>query len=531
MIKEITVVGGGSSGWMTAATLIRSFPNIKINIIEPEDSPTVGVGESTLLAIRTWTRYIGISENDFFKECDATIKMSIKFTDFYKKNSGGFHYPFGTPYHIEDRNPFYDWQLKKYFYPETPVSDMVKNIIPSSFLYEKNKFSVNEFGQFDNYDVSKDLAYQFDATKFANWIKNKYCIPRGVNLINSSVKNISVCENGIEFLVLKDGHKITSDLFVDCTGFSSLLLGKALKENFEDYSYLLPNNRAWATKVPYKNKKAEIEPFTNGTAIDNGWCWNIPLWSRIGSGYVYSDRYTDPDSAKKEFISYLKSSKMVIPRNDEDIESLEFRDIKMRVGIHSRTFVKNVVAIGLSAGFIEPLESNGLFSVHTFLFKLITAIQRGDVSQFDRDMYNTNVREIFDTFAKFVVMHYSLSHRDDTEYWRAIKERSFIDSRSQDPYSPYLGKSDSFYDFSYRLMSDWYFPFNDSGIPFIATGMNIQMFNDFRINDIEFRTKRNLKKEIDDVIKIWDSRKLKWENAANNSLHLIDFMKNNFDYD
>jgi tryptophan halogenase len=170
---------------------------------------------------------------------------------------------------------------------------------------------------------------------------------------------------------------------------------------------MLPNNSAWATRIPYKNKEKELVGYTNCTAIENGWVWNIPLWSRIGTGYVYSDKFVSDEDALKEFQKYLGT------------KELEFKNIKMRVGLHNRLWVKNVVAIGLSAGFIEPLESNGLFTVHEFLMILLRNIQRDKFSQFDRDSYNYQAKHLFRNFAEFVALHYALSHRNDTEYWKA----------------------------------------------------------------------------------------------------------------
>jgi tryptophan halogenase len=135
-----------------------------------------------------------------------------------------------------------------------------------------------------------NAAYHFDAVKFASWLRERYCIPRGVKHVQGHVADIPVNDDGIESLVLKDRSVITADLYIDCTGFRSLLLGGALKEPFVSYADMLPNNRAWATRVPYVDKEREIEPFTNCTAIENGWVWNIPLWSRLGTGYVYSDK-------------------------------------------------------------------------------------------------------------------------------------------------------------------------------------------------------------------------------------------------
>jgi tryptophan halogenase len=525
---KIVIVGGGSAGWMTAATLIKAFPDKDISVIESKDVPTVGVGESTIGGIRTWTRYIGLDESTFFKQTDASLKLSIKFTDFYKKDGGSFHYPFGQADVINDRNPFFDWQLKKYFYPETPIEDFVRCLFPASALFENNKFSLNNSRDFDHFDAANDVAYHFDATKFGVWLRENYCIPNGVKHIVATVLETPTDQDGIKNLVLDTGDIIKADLFIDCTGFKSLLLDKALNEPFDSLSKMLPNNRAWATRIEYENKDLELEGFTNCTAIENGWCWNIPLWSRIGTGYVYSDKFVTPEEAKEEFKKYLMSDKMVIPRTREQVEALEFKEISMRVGIHKRTFVKNVVAIGLSAGFIEPLESNGLFSVHEFLFNLIDILQRGDISQFDRDMYNVSTRDLFDQFSKFVALHYALSHRDDTEYWKDINTKEFKDEISNDPYTPSRTKAGAFYDIIWRYMEEWFHPYGMAGITYISTGMNLQMINDNRIANMTYRYKRDYLSEADAISEIWENKKAKWNKAAESSPSLKEFLEDTF---
>lgn len=528
--NKIIIVGGGSAGWMTAATLIKSFPEKEIILIESKDFPVIGVGESTLGGIKRWTKYIGLDEKMFFKETDASIKMSIKFTDFYKKNSGSFHYPFGTPLSYEDRNPIVDWHLKKYFYPDTPISDFTDCLFSSSFLFNKNKYSDNLNGEFDNFNPSFNSAYHFDAIKFGQWLKNYICIPSGVKHILSSVRSAEVSENGIDNLILDDGSKISADLFIDCSGFSSLLINKYLKEPFISYSNILPNNKAWATQIPYKNKTIELEGYTNCTAIENGWCWNIPLWSRIGTGYVYSDKYVDDAEALKQFKNYLLSNKVTMKNNLDLVESLTYRNISMKVGIHEKTFVKNVVAIGLSAGFIEPLESNGLFSVHEFLFKLIDILQRGEISQFDRDMYNISTKDLFDNFAKFVSLHYALSHRDDTEYWKDIQIKEFKDSYG-DPFFPYFGRSDAYYNMTQRYMEEWSFPNNNAGIPYIATGMNLFLFNKNRIEHIETITNKSLLKDINKVIAFWEDKNNKWRGQSYQAEGLTEYLENKYYYE
>jgi flavin-dependent dehydrogenase len=526
-IDKIVIVGGGSAGWMTAATLVRAFPNKKITVIESKDIPIVGVGESTIGGIRTWTRYIGLDESSFFPYTNASLKLSIKFTDFYKKDFGSFHYPFGKAMAEPGRNPFFDWQLKKYFYPKTSINDFVECLFPSMALIKKNKFSLNLNKEFDTFDPNDDVAYHFDAVKFGIWLRENYCIPKNVIHKENTVVKVNFDESGVTNLVLDSGESISADLYVDCTGWKSLLLGQTLEEPFDSLSDMLPNNRAWAAQVEYRDKDKELEGFTNCTAIENGWCWNIPLWSRLGTGYVYSDKYATPEEAKEQYKKYLMSDKMVIPRTREEVDNLEFRDIKMRVGIHQRTFVKNVVAIGLSAGFIEPLESNGLFSVHEFLFKLVDILQRGEISQFDRDMYNVSVRTLFDNFSKFVALHYALSHRDDTPYWVDIKNRQFSD-KTGDPYTPYFGKSDSFYNLIWRYMDEWGHPYNKDGITYIATGMNLEMINEARYLNLVYRTKRNFVEEIEVISKIWNTKKEKWLKNAENSSTLKEYLEKTF---
>tara|TARA_R100001132_G_scaffold24752_1_gene24358 strand:+ start:400 stop:1938 length:1539 start_codon:yes stop_codon:yes gene_type:complete len=395
---KIVIVGGGSAGWMTATTLLKAKPNCQISLIQSANIPTVGVGESTVEPMFNWCKYIGIEEKDFLKHTDGTPKLSIKFTDFYKFGSEAFHYPFGV---ADLKDNFYsinDWWYKKLLYPKTPNSDYADCIFPEQMAYvNSNKYSSH-----------LPHAYQFDAIKFGGWLKENKC--QKVNHIIDDIKTVEQDENGIVSL----NGKYKADLYIDCTGFRSLLLGKTLKEPFESYEDMLPNNSAWATRVPYINKATQVVTYTNCTAIQNGWVWRVPLWSRLGTGYVYSDKFVSDEDALKEFKSHLKNKEKV-----PNVEKLEYRNIKSRVGIHKRLWVKNVVAIGLSAGFIEPLEGNGLYTVHEFLINLVRNLRRNTFSQWDRDNFTYMCKENFATFAEFVALHYALSHRSETKYWKA----------------------------------------------------------------------------------------------------------------
>ena len=521
-LHKIVIVGGGSAGWMTASALIKAFPEKDISVIESPDIAVVGVGESTLGGINDFVNFLEINEKDFMSFTDASYKMSIKFTDFYEKDAGGFHYPFGRPFTEGTQQGMNDWLIKKALYPDTPITDFVDCFFPAAALFDQNKFDLNKYGLFDNYNPDYDVAYHFDASKFGAWLKEHYCLPRGVKHIPSTVINVPVDENGITKLILKDNTEVSADLYIDCTGFKSLLLGGALEETFIPYNDMLPNNRAWATRLPYKDKEREMEPFTNSTALGNGWSWNIPSWERLGTGYVYSDKYITPEDAKEEFKQFLMSDKMICPRNREEVEALEFKDIPMRVGIHERTFVKNCVAIGLSAGFIEPLESNGLFSVHEFLFKLIKTMLRGTITQWDRDVYNATCFSMWRNFAQFVALHYALSVRDDTEYWRANANRVY------DPGLPLLTPQTAigFYNLQHDKMFGHTTP-DIGGISWISVGMNYFVNDSVSVNLRQKAHGVDYKREYAHTFNMLEERKARWLETAKDKPSLYEYLKKN----
>jgi tryptophan halogenase len=521
-IEKIVIVGGGSAGWMSAATLINAFPNKEIVLIESPDFQTVGVGESTLGGIKEWTNLLGINEKDFMKECNAVYKMSIKFTDFYKKDYGSFHYPFGQPYLQGTFNGLNDWYVKKVMEPELDVNDYARTFFPALTIAESNKIHFNQSGTLNNFSFNRDVAYHFDATKFALWLKNNYCIPKGVSLIQDTVKDVSVSSLGVDKIILSSGEEITADLFIDCTGWKSLLLGQSLQEPFDDFSDVLPNNKAWATRIPYTDIENEMEPFTNCTAIGNGWVWNIPVWDRIGTGYVYSDKYITPEGALNEFKDYLRSRKMKHFDSERDVDLFEYKDITFRVGIHKRTWVKNVVAIGLSAGFIEPLESNGLFTIHEFLTKLTKSLRRESYTQWDRDAYNMATRNQYMAFKEFVEMHYALSNRDDTRYWRDVTEREYQPKvASLTPYT-YSG----FQDLASKKLSQNRYD-STGGLHCIAAGMNyfpvdidvIKTWKHYDLVDYESLCQPTFKR--------WEENKKNWKYEAEISPTMYRYLKEN----
>jgi len=490
---KILIVGGGSAGWMTAATLESQFPNYKISLIESKNISTVGVGESTLGQITDWMRLLKIKDKDFIKHVDGSYKLSIKFTDFYKKGEA-FHYPFGKPVLAQTRSETNDWWFKKMLHPKTPYSDYADCVYPLQMAYvNQNKFDINEVQR----------AYHFDATKFGLWLKNNYC--KKIKHIVDDVVSIEQDENGITSL----NNKYKADLYIDCTGFKSLLLDKTLKEPFESYSDMLPNDSAWATKIKYKNKEKELVPYTNCTAIENGWVWNIPLWSRIGTGYVYSSKFVDDDMALKEFKKHLGQ------------EDLDFKKIKMRVGIHNRLWVKNVVAIGLSAGFIEPLESNGLFSVHEFLIKLVRNIQREKISQWDKDNFNYQCKHMFKEFSEFVGLHYALSHRNDTKYWKHCSNKTWDNSLINLEHRAFSGFKEAVHNRTYNFK----YP-NYTGLNCIAAGMHWAPTDKVSLIKDGGLQEKDLEKEFNNSINNLNKRKELCQQLVKNKPSLFSVLKN-----
>jgi tryptophan halogenase len=518
-INKIVIVGGGSAGWMTASHLISHFPNKDITLIESKDVPKIGVGESTQQKVFLWAKSIGIDHNKFMKETDASYKLSIRFKDFNHVGDEGFHYPFGHQTDAILKGGHQDWYLKKQVYPETPNSDFVNSIYSQMSLIYKNKINTNAFKIFDNFNFERDIAFHFDAIKFAWWLKEKFAMPKGVKHIESTVIKVNSNDNGVESLDLENGDSITADLFIDCTGFKSLLISETLKEPFIDYSESLPCNRAWAVQIPYVYKEKELLNYTNCTALKNGWVWNTPLWSRIGTGYVYSDKFTTPEAALEEFKDYLKNNTHPIHAPERDIESLKFNDIKFKTGRYDRVWVKNVIAIGLSAGFIEPLESNGLWTVHEYLRILSRTISRGYVTGFEVAAYNKFAKVMYDGFSAFVQSHYALSQRDDSDFWKYMTSQNL---------KIITDEGSDFNDYTLQRMTENGSFVKSPGMACINVGHGVIPFSQGDLNTINSLAPINPKPYLDEIIK--NSKKYMeiWEKESELSPSHYEYLKKKF---
>ena len=433
---KVCIVGGGSSGWMTATTFCKKL-DYEVTLIESPNVPISGVGESTLQHFQRWIDFVGIrdDEQEFIKETGGTIKHAIKFTNFLEKNSGSFYYPFGLS--PKDPNGWWSEQLRT---GRLHHNEYAQNINHIALLAARNKV-----------DLNSDYAYHFDAIKYGQFLKRKYC--QKVEHIRANVVNyVTTDEINFHSLVLDDGSEIEADLFIDCTGFAAKLIGEYVEEPFVPFDHVLFNDSAWTTHIPYRDKAKELTSVTECTAIENGWVWNIPLWDNVGTGYVYSSKHVSKEDAKQQFINHIGT------------DEVEFKHIPMRIGRHENTWVNNVVAIGLSAGFIEPLESNGLLMVHDNLIKLAKTLRRGPASQLLKQMYNADVRREFDQTADFIAIHYAFTQRRDTPYWNDCFNREY----NLDRLFHYGMRA-----YSSELYEQSKYTHVESGFHYIASGMNI----------------------------------------------------------
>jgi len=414
-IKSICIVGGGSAGWMSASLLSKFLKDIKITLIESPDVKTIGVGESTLGHFNKFLDALDLQDKDWMKSCDATYKSSIRFENFYKHGST-FHYPFGFFNLENNQNGIMDWFWLKAYTNNLDTTSFVEWFAPQAVMSENNKMTFNLDQEIPGWNFKLHTAYHMDATKFGIFLKDKIAIPNKVNHILDNI--VKVNQDNKEFITsitTSNNKEIYADLFIDCTGFSKLLIEKTLKVPFISFNDVLLNDKAIATKIPYKDKNTEMNPYTNCIAYNNGWIWNIPLYSRIGTGYVYSSKFISDYEALDEFKNYLQSKNV-------DTNKLDFNFINIKHGIQKEPWKKNVCSIGLACGFIEPLESTGLLTTHENALRLLATLQRrnGYVNQLDIDGWNFAAREEMEGFKQFVSIHYGMSTREDTEYWKFV---------------------------------------------------------------------------------------------------------------
>ena len=396
---KIVIAGGGTSAWMSAAALAKTFPHYDITVIRGGDP--IGVGESTTPAINQYLKYMGIDDVTFLREARATYKSSSRFVDFCEKGQV-FHYPNGQTVTIAMTDTdFQEWMVAKAYGQDIPPFADV--FMPFVTVAEEGKMPLDH-PHLSPYELSKDRSFHMDGGAFSAYLEKTFC--ENVKVIDSDVKSVSYDGSGVSFVTTERGDtdlrapKVHADLFLDCTGQKSMLGGA--QSSWIDYDTILTDT-ALVVKKEYEDKDKEMLPYTNAQATSAGWKWTIPTWDYVSKGYVYSSKHQDTDSAFEEF-------------GETDVTEIHFRN-----GRYEEAWVGNCVKIGLSYGFIEPLESTSLFNTHHGILALIdTLAEEPGINQFARDRFNYNLAEHMDGWREFVEAHYYYSRRNDTPFWKDV---------------------------------------------------------------------------------------------------------------
>ncbi|TQV88923.1 tryptophan halogenase family protein [Aliikangiella coralliicola] len=411
-IENIMVVGGGTSGWLTAAILARKFHqnpnrNIQVTLLESSDIPTIGVGEGTFPTMLNTLQYIGIEESEFLKSCQATFKQGIKFVDWLKPPSGDQHshyyHLFNPPVLANGVDVTREWLAYEKDKPGYSYA-----VSPQAYICDQNLAPKRV--DTGDYRWKTKYAYHLDAGKFVELLKRFATENLNVKHVIATVGQVEQePETGnISAVVCEQGIRREADFFVDCTGFASLLIGKTLDSPFVDKSDVLFVDKAIAMQVPYLDEKQAIASHTISTAHEAGWSWDIGLKNRRGIGYVYASNYTSGERAEQVLRNYVGSQ----------ADNLDVKKISMRVGYREECWRNNCVAIGFSGGFVEPLEATAISMVETGATLL--------ADQFPEDenaipaiatKYNQIFKLRWEKIVEFIKLHYCLSQRTDSQFW------------------------------------------------------------------------------------------------------------------
>ena len=409
-VKKILIVGGGSSGWLSAAYIQRMLNRqdrnrVEITLVESPDIGIIGVGESTVPTLPNTLMFLGIDEAEFMRRTQATFKQAIRFVNWRESPESApdnhFYHPF-EPFPIMDGLPMH-----------LALSQHLGNLDPASFLYEMSSQPwLCDAGRSPKSATETFARYAFhvDAVLMGRYLR-EVSIERGVRHIEDKVLRVSRAEDGaIAALHTETGKTLDADLFIDCSGFRSLLLQGEFNVPFESYDDHLFCDKAVALQVP-TDPTQEIPPYTRSTAMDSGWIWDIHLRGRRGIGYVYSSHFIDDESAESELRKYVGVA----------ADGVSARRLPMRVGRSQSFWVRNCVAMGLSGGFIEPLESTGIYLVEMGLKLLLDNLTLEGIQEACIRNFNLLMGEHYNRVRDFIVLHYCLTNREDTAFWRANK--------------------------------------------------------------------------------------------------------------
>jgi tryptophan halogenase len=415
-VRDFVIVGGGTAGWMAAAALAKcaGTQQHRITLIESEAIGTVGVGESTIPPIQLFNQLLGIDEDEFVRETNATFKLGIEFIDWRRVGERYFH-NFGLlGADLRTGVSFIHYWLRWAQSGGDP--DQLR------FSAEAQAARLGKFGRPPRgpggSQPNINYAFQFDASTYAVYLR-RYSERRGV--VRREGKVVEVRQNPetgfIESVEMDDGSSLRGDFFIDCSGFRGLLIEKALGSGFEDWSQWLPNDRAAA--VPAE-RMAEPAPYTVARARDAGWQWRIPLQHRTGNGYVFCSSYISDDEASSTLVDSLGGTALSDPKV-----------LRFQAGRRRASWVKNCLALGLSSGFLEPLESTSIHLVQAAITKFLDYFpgRHPDPALIDR--FNEEMKFQYETIRDFIIAHYKVTEREDTEFWRYCKHMSIPDSLTE----------------------------------------------------------------------------------------------------
>ncbi|WP_229792404.1 tryptophan halogenase family protein [Cognatilysobacter bugurensis] len=440
MIRDIVIVGGGSAGWLTAAVVAAAHRadtpgGLRVTVVESPTVGAIGVGEGTWPTMRDTLRGIGVSEADFLRECDASFKQGSEFRGWVTGAADDrYFHPFMLPHGYTQADLVSGWLQRHPQHAFAPLVSVQPHLCMRSRAPKQP--ATPEYAAVANY------AYHLDAGRFGEFLR-RHCVERlGVTHVSDHVVSVTSAENGdIAAIELAQRGSLSGDLFVDCTGMQSLLLGRHCGVGFIDQQHVLFNDCALAVQVPHADARAEIASHTVSTAQRNGWVWDIGLPTRRGIGHVYSSAHTDDAAAEAELRAYVAAS-----GGPDDMPAP--RKLTFRPGYRERFWHRNCVAIGLSAGFIEPLEASAIA-----LVELSAAMLSEQMPATREDMdrvahrFNDSFRYRWERVIDFLKLHYVLSRRNDTAFWRDHRADGSIPDRLHELLALWRYRSPSRYDF------------------------------------------------------------------------------------
>lgn len=415
---NIVIVGGGTAGWMTAAALAAMVPETmaRVRLVESDEIGTVGVGEATLPQMKDFNDMIGVIESDMMQQTNATFKLGIEFVDWGYQGSSYIH-PFGVHGDSIGGVAFHHQWLRALLAGE----DGIGNIEDFSYAIRAARSAKFDFPSTEPGEINStySYAYHFDASLYAAFLR-KFAERRGVQRTEGKVVDVSLNGNtgNIETIALESGDVIAGDLFIDCSGFRALLIGKALENDYEPWTDWLPCDRAVA--VPCQRADTDLLPYTRATARQAGWTWRIPLQHRTGNGYVYSSQFVSDDEAASTLLAALDGEPTADPRF-----------LNFTAGRRKVSWDRNCVAIGLSSGFLEPLESTSIYLIQAAIINLLKNFPRNHIEPAQVAEFNRLVDLEYERVRDFLILHYYANTRDDAELWRYCRSMQIPDSLEQ----------------------------------------------------------------------------------------------------